>query len=360
MLDTLQKMSGTTHRAYTDSKTVTRDMEKIWMKNEGKISYTMTTREQPVISYNDMAFIGERNSIVFRAGDSPVWNRNETILPMSWRLFSNTIIQPGKNYSLQTIPTLSSAIDFDVRRNQPDFRKMLDKRMQQAIISPQMKETYKTAYGYDDYDIERLDPDVYADEIMDLINRNIRAQNLESEEDAYDDDAEYEQEFHPEWAEAVEDNPEQAKATAEQQAKYASHTARIYAGGMLSKDDLVSMGNKINHIYDKDIILVYNEVKSYMWNDTGYFVNNNGTLCGVNGEIYIRRKNESDSLAELNKAAKDEDSNVFAENDISEKDLSILGSYEVTDDFYRFLVSLDSWKFAKGRFEQEMAKRMAD
>lgn len=360
MLDTLQKMSGTTHRAYTDSKTVTRDMEKIWMKNEGKISYTMTTREQPVISYNDMAFIGERNSIVFRAGDSPVWNRNETILPMSWRLFSNTIVQPGKSYSLQTIPTLSSAIDFDVRRNQPDFRKMLDKRMQQAIISPQMKETYKTAYGYDDYDIERLDPDVYADEIMDLINRNIRAQNLEAEEDAYDDDAEYEQEFHPEWAEAVEDNPEQAKATAEQQAKYASHTARIYAGGMLSKDDLVSMGDKINHAYDKDIILVYNEVKSYMWNDTGYFVNNNGTLCGVNGEIYIRRKNESDSLAELNNAAKDEDSNVFAGSDIDEKDLSTLGSYEVTDDFYRFLVSLDSWKFAKGRFEQEMAKRMSD
>ena len=354
MLDTLQKMSGTTHRAYTDSKTVTRDMEKIWMKNEGKVSYTMTTREQPVISYNDMAFISERNSIVFRAGDSPIWNRNETILPMSWRLFSNTIVQPGKDYSLQTIPTLSSAIDFDVRRNQPDFRKMLDKRMQQAIVAPQAKETYQTAYGYTDYDIDKQDPDVYADEVMDLINRIIRSQNLESEADAYDEDAEYEQEFDSEWDDQIEDNPEQAIATAEQEAKYKAHTAKIYAHGMLSKDDLVSMGDKINHALDKDIINAYNEVKSYMWRDTDYFVNKNGTLCGTDGTVYIKSINASDDLAKLNDAAKDGDSNVFAEGDIKGDDLKAIGSYEVTDDFYRFLVSLDSWKFAKGKFDNEM------
>ena len=102
-------------------------------QNEGKASYTMTTKEEPVIAYNDMAFISERNSIVFRAGDSPIWNRNETILPMSWRLFKNTIIHPGKDYSLQTIPTLSTAMDFDVRKNQPNFLRCLRKRMEQAI-----------------------------------------------------------------------------------------------------------------------------------------------------------------------------------------------------------------------------------
>lgn len=358
MLDTLQKMSGTTHRAYTDSKTVTRDMEKIWMKNEGKVSYTMTTREQPVISYNDMAFISERNSIVFRAGDSPIWNRNETILPMSWRLFSNTIVQPGKDYSLQTIPTLSSAIDFDVRRNQPDFRKMLDKRMQQAIVAPQAKETYQTAYNYTDYDVEKQDPDIYSDEVMDLINRIIRAQDEDTEQDAYGEDAEYEQEFHPEWAELVEDNPEQAVATAEAEAKYEEHTAKIYACGMLSKDDLVSMGGKINHALDKDIISVYSEIKSYMWLDTDYFVNRNGSLYGTDGTLYIKSVHVSDELSKLNEAAKDEKSNVFAENDIDEKDLSAFGSYEVTDDFYRFLASLDSWKFAKGKFDNEMYRQL--
>ena len=99
MLDTLQKMSGTTHRSFRDSKTVTQDNERLFMQNKGEVTYTITTKEVPVISYNDMAFISERNSIVFRAGDSPVWNRNETILPMSWRLFTNTIVHDGHEYT---------------------------------------------------------------------------------------------------------------------------------------------------------------------------------------------------------------------------------------------------------------------
>lgn len=361
MLDTLQKMSGTTHRAYTDSKTVTRDMEKIWMKNEGKASYTMTTREQPVISYNDMAFISERNSIVFRAGDSPIWNRNETILPMSWRLFSNTITQPGKEYSLQTIPTLSSAIDFDVRKNQPDFNKMLDKRMAQALASDYAKSIYQEAYNYDEYDIERLDPDVYADEVMDLINRNIRAAELESEADAYDEDADYELDYE-DIAETAEENTEQLEATEKEADKYNKRNAKIFAGGMLSANDLVSMsGGSINHNYDKEIIKAFLEVKGDMLRDTGYFINrNDGSLYGTDGTLYIKSMSVSADLEELNKAAKDENSTVFSEGDISEKDLSSFGSYVVTDDFYRFLSELDSWGFAKGKFEQEMSKLMSN
>ena len=174
MLDTLQKMSGTTHRSYIDSKTITTDKQRLFMQNESKLSYTMTTKEVPVISYNDMAFIAERNSIVFRAGDAPVWNRNQTILPMSWRLFSNTIVHAGHEYSLQTIPTLSSALDFDVRKNQPDFSKMLNKRMEQAYVSQKAKDAYKNAYGYSDYEIEQLDPDNYADDIMSVVNEYLR------------------------------------------------------------------------------------------------------------------------------------------------------------------------------------------
>ena len=95
----------------------------------------MTTKEENVISYNDMAFISPRNSIVFRAGDAPIWNRNQMVLPMSWRLFKDTIVHPGHDYTLQTIPTLSTAMEFDVRKNQPNFYKMLDKRMEQAYKS---------------------------------------------------------------------------------------------------------------------------------------------------------------------------------------------------------------------------------
>ena len=215
---------------------------------EGKTSYTMTTKEEPVISYNDMAFISERNSIVFRAGDSPIWNRNETILPMSWRLFKDTIQQPGKTYSLQTIPTLSTAMDFDVRKNQPNFTKMLEKRMMQAQVAEDAAKSYQEAYEYDDDDIARLDPDNYSDEIMDLIYSTLDPDSVKNavnnEGEANDADKEdlieafdymfgskkwtkfkEEQDIYNEFAEDfknIEDNPEQIKATEEESNKLKS------------------------------------------------------------------------------------------------------------------------------------------
>lgn len=179
MIDTLQKMSGTTHKVYKDSKTVTTDKEEIIFQNEAKVSYTMAVKEVPVISYNDMAYIPTNNSIVFRAGDSPIWNRNQTALPMSWKLFGNTIMQPGKEYTLQNIPTLSSAVDFDVRKNQPNFYAMFEERRKQASYASEAKEMYKKAYGYTDDDISRLDPDIYADEIMEIINSLIESRESE-------------------------------------------------------------------------------------------------------------------------------------------------------------------------------------
>ena len=363
MLDTLQKMSGTTHKAFTNSKTITRDMEKIVMKNEGKVSYTMSVQEVPVISYNDMAFISERNSIVFRAGDSPIWNRNETILPMSWRLFKDTITAPGKEYSLQTIPTLSSAVDFDVRRNQPDFQKMLDHRMKQAVFADEAMALYRESYGYGDYDIERLDPDNYSDEIMDLINRlsyaadNPKQSNTEEEmyEDFDLDD--FEGDF--EYVNDVEENVEQQKETANAQAQYDKKTKKIFAKGLLSPDDLSGIAG-ISHNLDKDIIAAYLEVKGDMWKDTDYFVNRNGSLYGVDGSLYIELIDPTESLNALNKASKDETSNVYSEGDTQKDEISKFNSYRVTDEFYMFLAHLDSWRFAKGRFDQEMYRRMMD
>ena len=355
MLDTLQKMSGTTHRTFKDSKTITVDKERLFMQNDPKQTVTMTTKEVPVISYNDMAFISERNSIVFRAGDSPVWNRNEMILPMSWRLFSNTIVHAGHDYSLQTIPTLSSALDFDVRKNQPDFMKMLNKRIEQSTMSEPAKIAYQQAYGYSDYEIEQLDPDNYADEIMTIINNYLRKREEATNEQ---DENEFEMDFSDDWMGDVEENTEQLQANAEAAAQQSNKDQKRYAGNMLSREDLVSSTSGVNHSLDKDIIESYLEVKRYMWNDTTKFVNMHGDLYGLNSEPYIIRSSTSEDLAELQKAAEDKDSKVYAEGKINEKDLNSLGSYEVTDAFYRFLVSLDRWDFAQGRFDTEMARRM--
>lgn len=358
MLDTLQKMSGITHKSFTDSKSVTRDMETIFKgmsANEGKATYTMTTKEVPVISYNDMAFISERNSIIFRAGDSPIWNRNETILPMSWRLFKNTITQPGKEYTLQTIPTLSSAIDFDVRKNQPDFKKMLDKRMNQAYQAQAAKDLYQTAYEYTDYDIEQLDSDNYADEIMDIINTYVRNMNTDDEEEFEDFDYDFDDEDDM-WGSA-EENTEQLQEIAKQMKNYEANSEKKFAGGMISPDMLVSPTG-ISHSLDKEIIKAYTEVKGDMWNDTGYFTCRNGNLYGVHGEPYILRADSSADLNALNQAAKDGDTSVYGEGDIDKSELTSFGSFTVTDEFYRFLASQKSWRFANGKFDQQMKKQL--
>lgn len=359
MLDTLQKMSGTTHKAFTNSKTVTRDMSAIFRSisaNEGKVSYTMSTQEVPVISYNDMAFIAERNSIVFRAGDSPIWNRNETILPMSWRLFKNTIIQPGKEYTLSTIPTLSSVLDFDVRKNQPDFVKMLEKRMKQAMFVEDAQRMYKEVFGYSDYEIEQLDPDDYADDIMQIINALIWEQEAASacsgnEDEMFDDFDDIESQ--------VETNVEQLKINAEQKAKHDARHAKKFAGGFLSAADLINGNGKKNAQFDIDIAKVYVDIKGDMWNDRDYFTVVNGNLCGLDGTKYIINNSDSDTLKNLNAAAKDEKSRVFADGDIKSSDLKAIGTYEITDAFYQFLAEQEQWSFAKGKFELGMKKVMS-
>lgn len=386
MLDTLQKMSGVRHKTYIDSKTITKDMQSFlkMTQNEGKASYTATTKEEPVISYNDMAFISERNSIVFRAGDSPIWNRNETILPMSWRLFKNTIIQPGKEYSLQTIPTLSTAMDFDVRKNQPNFMKMLEKRLSQAYAAGDAAQKYQEAYGYSDYEISQLDPDTYSDEIMDLIYGALNPEELKqamaSAENGEEicDNEDYEEIFDYIFGNqddkkgkyhtdneysgnltGIEENREQAVATAQVMGQQQEAVVMRYAGKTISRDMLVSKTG-VNHGLDAAIIKIYKEIKDLMDNDSEYFVVRNGNLCSANnGNVYIKNMTSADNISALNEAAQDENSRVYAESDIDSSDAQSIGSYVVTDHFLRFLVTFaKAWPFADGEFEARMKNEM--
>ena len=362
MIDTLQKMSGTTHRVFTNSKTVTKDLERIVLQNEGKISYTMSSQEVPVISYNDMAFINERNSIVFRAGDAPIWNRNETILPMSWRLMRDDIKHPGHTYSFQTIPTLSSAKDFDVRKNQPDFQKMFDKRLRQALAADDAKEAYANIYGYTDYQIGLLDPDLYSNDIMEFIDVSLRAQDAPVDDD-YDesefadglDDAE------DSYYNKSEENKEVTSEYNRRQEDSRSLNEPRYAGRVLSRADLIgTMGHPV-HSIDKELIEAYVEVKGDMWNDRDNFSVVDGNLMSRDGrKVYIRALDESLMLKTMNREAKKEDSPIFSDGSIRKDELSSLGSYEVTDDFLFFLAAQDRWSFARGRFDNVMRRILAD
>lgn len=378
MLDTLQKMSGTTHKSFIDSKNVTVDKERVWMQKKGEVTYTMSTKEVPVITYNDMAFISERNSIVFRAGDSPIWNRNETILPMSWRLFKNTIVHAGHDYSLQTIPTLSSALDFDVRKNQPDFNEMLQKRMAQANVSAEAQLKYKEAYNYSDYEMSQLDPDVFSDEVMVVINDKIRRRQAEEngmyqgEDDGlYDGPLPDTLSVHDQFSPSdIEDNTEVQDAIAKAEAEQADWNIKRYAGKYLSKEDLVSKTSGVNHQLDSDIIAVYSEYRSDMQRDNAYFATKPGDkgLYGINGEPYITEAKDSDLQKLYEEDAKDPNKRVFSGIDEEmmtdeqkrqfAKEKMEFAGFIVHDDFYKFLISSNRWDFARGRFESEMARRM--
>lgn len=355
MIDTLVKMSGQTHEVHQDSLTVTKDKERLLLPNEGKVSMTVSVQQTSVLKYNDFAFLPERNSIVFRAGDMPILNRNETIMPMSWKLLGKTIIHPGHEYSLQTIPTLSSAKDFDVRQNQPDFIKMLDKRLEQAYRSEECKRIFKDAYGYDDYQISRLDPDNYAAEVMEMIDRWIaddeaaKAMGEEMDVEMAEDDYDEYEDF---------DNAEQKAATAEAQQQYNEKFGHTYANGLVSREDLVKNGI-VSHAMDVTFLEVFKEIKGDMFGDKTYFSVRDGQLYSADGKPYIVRGGESsEGLKSVEENLKNGTIHNVGEN-VTADDVAQISTFVITDEFYRFLVSLDHWDFARGRFEQAVVRRLS-
>lgn len=366
MIETLEKMSGKTHRSYRDSKQISQDLDKvIGGKTEGRVSYTMNTKEEPLISYNDMAFLSPRNSIVFRAGDAPIWNRNQTILPMSFRLLGNTINHPGHTYSLQTIPTLSSAMDFDVRMNQPDFVKMLEKRMRQAVKAAAAKAQYKEIYGYQEVDIERLDPDVYAGEVMEVITTMTTVdEGQDPNAPVVVDPDEYEGMSMFDEDQFIE-NVEVGVAVAESQAASVERQRLLYAEETISKEMLVNPdGSAKVKSLDIEIGEAYKSAQTELEQDREHFsVGGDGELRSADGSQTYISQTRSDAYAHaarrINGHVNDEDSRVFAEEDVTEEDLKSLATVKVHSAFYQYLASLPSWEvLADGRFDRAMAIEM--
>lgn len=354
MIDTLVKMSGTTHEARVDQKTVTRDNERILNQNEGKISYTMQTKERPVLQFNDFMFIEARNSIIIKAGTSPIWNRNESAYPMSFRLFQNQISLPGKKFSLQTIPTNSAAKDFDVRKNQPDFFDMLEQRLKQARMADMMKQAYLDAYGLSETDLIRQDQNVVADDIMHAINSRLynishrpvaSAEFIEDMENIPDMD-----EFGNILDTAV-DNVEVVQEAAKAQNKQSEHQQKRYAGGQISREDLISIGGQVNRQLDKVLATAYAESRVYFEDAPGFRTRENGELESDSGMLYVRSSigSNKDDIDALHEAESNEESRVFGEENTGNETF-----YEITDAFIKYLSTLESWRdLAQGRFDQE-------
>lgn len=401
MIDTLSKMSGKTHRVVTNSKTITTDESQVMMRTDAKVSKTMTSEEVPVISYNDMAYIPKCNSMVFRAGTSAIWNRNETVLPMSWNLYKDTIINPGHEYSLKTIPSLSTAKDFDVKRNQPDFDAMLERRVAQAIAAPKATEAYQTLFGLSDADMARnVGDDNFADAIMRLVDSlvdgidaaqdnndpdMVQSPDAAGGMDNWDPDDDYDdgaglnadgslktskaqgksaaQNTASKLLEGAQENTEVEKQTQMTQAQAQDWERPRYCGGRLSRADLCSIAGAPTHQLDEVLSAAIEDAKAPMQRDKHNF-----RYDAALGTFYVRdEQGRMDALAlrmmgamsaeqraSIQAAAKDPASRTFGEPD----DMPY-AQWQISDVFYRWLVSLDSWSgIAEGKFEQFLIRAL--
>lgn len=348
MIERLQKLSGNTHVTYQDSKTVTRDAERLMMQTEGKISYNISTQERSVLSYNDFATLPPRNAILLRAGDMPVWSRNQMILPMSWRLFKDTIEKPGVKYSLQTIPTLSSALDFDVKLNQPNFETMLNKLIKQAENAAKAKEIFAKGYGYSDFDVSRLDEDVYSEEVMNIIDDIAFGEGHTSVVNI-SDESEAEKATGYVKLENVE-NTEVKESVEKAEVNRQYMEEKVFAEGRLSRSALMRGDQQMaNRQLESVIIEAFLGCRQYFEKDPQFRMMNAG-MADKNGEAYITFYRHADAGDLVSTAGES-----LSEEEVDQ----VSGNYGVTDAFFLFLAKQDNWRgIANGMFEKEMVKRL--
>jgi hypothetical protein len=300
---------------------------------------------------NDLLLIGQskQNNVVFRAGDFPIWNRNNTALPMSWRLLQNTIEVPGKKYSLQTIPTLSTASEFDVRKNQPNFYKLLEKRVRQARLVPGLLEKYKEMHGYSDHQMEQLDPDILADEIMAAV------QTIIEEEDALAamTDEEYyglnEEDVEPEmddwsFADDVMDNEELSSEASEAEAKQSEEQLKRYANGLLSRADICPNGQP-NYQFFNLFAKAYQQSRQAFANDQRFTMSSDGSL-------YLRKDGRP-----LIVSTQTEDTKALSQMNRSDMSDELDVKYSVLDAFVTYLAEQSDWiMIARGEFDRCVAR----
>lgn len=351
MIDELVSLAGKTHTERQNSISITENTSARVNKVDERVTRTKTVIEEDVLSRNSFLKIKPRESIVLAAGENPIYNQESMILPMAWRLHKNQIRDPYKEYTLQTVPTMSSTLEFDPRRNQPNFYAMVEKRARQARLVTRMEANYRKVYGYTQIDIDRMDPDVYANEIMDAVNDYIRETTAggdtaltaeaivakrEKVEQTMAVDAERGEIVHnDEWEEAVEDAerdfiPDYDKPT--------------FAGGRVSPNMLVDKRGQYGNADALAIefkVAVKRAKGQLITDDLFTYDDENETLSDAKtGELYVSYANE---LLETIS-----DGSITDDSDIDDDE--IMG-VSTTQAFSKFLYEHPNWgTIADGMF----------
>lgn len=361
MLGTLEGMSGVRKVASKDSKTVTSDVRAFLNKNEGKVSYTTSIKEVPTIEKNDMLFIPPCNAMVFGKGN-PIWSRNETALPMAWRLHQtqlrdkDAVPKGERKYPLGTVPTTVNTDQFDVISNKPDFMAMVSKRVTQARKAQEVYDTYKAVHGLNEDGMSRIDPELLSQELMHNINILIAKEKAKGVDKV--------EEQRQGMEETAQEETAVTKAQAEGQQKIDEWSQATYAGGTLSRSMLVDPLSRTIH-RDLDVVIAeaYMESKGHFASDMNYQVGDDDSLYYVNDDnsTTLLIASQKEQLQTMKDTADKGDGSVqhvphepHAES-VNEYTAGI--RFAPTDAMYRHLVELPTWTpIAKGHFEQAMKK----
>lgn len=315
MLETLEKMGGHRHEAYTDSKTVTQDKRALFMPTDSKVSLTTTMREFPTITRNDLLMIPRNNAIVFGKGN-PIWSRNELAMPMAFKIHQNQLADGEERYALDTVPTISNTDEFDVILNKPNFTKMLKKRIAQARVANQVKDDYYVAHGLDKDETIRKNPDELARTLMEEVN--VRARKLGTIEDKGQTQNE---EFNQHMKEAI--NQKQ------------KNEEKIYADNSLSLMQVMSVNEKGFKVADsikKAIIDSFVECTNEFEADNRFLITPDGSLL-LEGEFIITSlKQNAEVKADVEKLNRKSKGDVIPNPD----QWSNESAYRIENGFYEY------------------------
>ncbi|GFH41273.1 TraM recognition domain-containing protein [Lactococcus insecticola] len=184
LISQLSEASGTKHESHVNSKSLTMDTKKMIPsdKSDGKIQYTKTTSERPVLEKNDFLNLSQGrlgNTISLIAGSSPIVARNELMFPAYFRLNRDRNIE---------LPKLSGALirtkegTVNLSRYRLDTDAYFRKRIAQYKIAPYATVYYNEQNAYSIDYIKTLNSAFYSQEVMLQINLFIDLENDLKEE----------------------------------------------------------------------------------------------------------------------------------------------------------------------------------
>lgn len=180
-INTLMGMNGEKFTVQKTSQTNDKPIDLFFnnLKVKGSVSETRSRDITNILSKNDFLRLNEEASdgrAIVVTGNNPIVSAGPLILPMSYRLQAKRLGGRGDDIPVQNPPTMASTLEFDPLRNIPDFESWLKVRVAQAKLTPKVVERYKQVYGYTDLDLERLNADIVAAEIMHGVNQNLAIQ----------------------------------------------------------------------------------------------------------------------------------------------------------------------------------------